>query len=168
MQKNYLVFLLLLVNGSISGLFAQQVSGTFHTNDKNAIAATVVKMFDGMRAGDSAMVRSVMMPGARLVSVGVGQDGKAKINETSLLQFLSAIGKPHTEVWDERISGGKAEIDGNLATYWCQYVFYLGNKFSHCGADALQLIRTENGWKIFQVTDTRRKDNCQMAAVPAK
>ena len=85
MQKNYLVFLLLLVNGSISGLFAQQVSGTLHTNDKNAIAATVIKMFDGMRAGDSAMVRSVMMPGARLVSVGAGQDGKAKINETSLL-----------------------------------------------------------------------------------
>jgi len=98
MHKIYLVFLLLLVSGAMSALFAQQVSGALHTNDKNSIAATVVKMFDGLRAGDSAMVRSVMMPGARLVSVGTGQDGKAKINETSLLQFLTAIGKPHTEV----------------------------------------------------------------------
>jgi len=67
MQKIYLLFLLLLVNGAVSALFAQQVSGALHTNDKNAIAATIVKMFDGMRAGDSAMVRSVMMLGARLL-----------------------------------------------------------------------------------------------------
>ncbi|PIQ22492.1 MAG: hypothetical protein COW65_02870 [Cytophagales bacterium CG18_big_fil_WC_8_21_14_2_50_42_9] len=168
MNKICLTFLLLLVMVAVSMVQAQQLSGAFQTNDKNAIAATVVKLFAGMRAGDSALVRSVMAPVARFVSVSVGPDGVVKTQETLLSNFLKAIGTPHAEVWDERISNGKAEAEGNLGTYWCQYTFYIGNKFSHCGVDAFQLIRTEKGWKIFQVADTRRKDNCNLSAGPTK
>jgi len=121
-----------------------------------------------MRAGDSAKVRSVLAPGARFISVGVAQDGVVKIQETALLSFLSAVGTPRTQVWDERISNGKAEVDGNLGTYWCQYAFYVDNKFSHCGVDAFQLVRIDKGWKIFQVSDTRRKENCNLSAGPTK
>jgi len=159
---------MLMSQGVVSSVLAQQFLASPGTNDKNAIAATVVKMFDGMRAGDSALVRSVMVPSTRFVSVTIGQDGIVTTNETPLIKFLSAVGTLHSEVWDERISSGRAEVEGNLGTYWCQYAFYLGNKFSHCGVDAFQLIRTANGWKIFQVADTRRKDNCNLAATPTK
>jgi len=167
-MKICFLVLFVLGNGAITVVFAQQKSGAIPTYEKNAIAATIIKMFDGMRAGDSAMVRSVLAPGARLVSIGTNQDGITQTHETPFGQFLTAIGSPHAEVWDERISNGKAEVDGDLGTYWCQYAFYVGNKFSHCGVDAFQLIRTPKGWRIFQVADTRRKDNCQVAAVPAK
>ncbi|MBI5914693.1 MAG: nuclear transport factor 2 family protein [Bacteroidetes bacterium] len=41
---------------------------------------------------------------------------------------------------------------------------------SHCGVDAFQLFKGENGWKITQISDTRRRENCQTepaADVPA-
>ena len=162
-------FLFLLAYSTFATAYAQQKVAAIPTMDKKAIEATALKMFAGMRASDSAMVRSVLAPGARLVSVGTAPDGDVKTTEMPFGKFLTAIGTPHAEVWDERISNGKAEVDGDLGTYWCQYAFYVGNKFSHCGVDAFQLIRTKKGWQIFQVTDTRRKENCNLvAATPVK
>ena len=162
-------FLFLLASCAFTTAYGQQKAATMPTMDKRAIEATVLKMFAGMRAGDSALVRSVLAPGTRLVSVSTGPDGDVKTTETPLSKFLASIGTPHPEVWDERISGGKAEVEGDLGTYWCQYAFYVGNKFSHCGVDAFQLIRTKKGWQIFQIADTRRKENCNLvAAAPVK
>jgi hypothetical protein len=51
-------------------------------------------------------------------------------------------------------------IDGNLASVWTDYKFYIGEKFSHCGVNSFQLFKGDDGWKIIYIIDTRRKDNC--------
>ena len=61
-------------------------------------------------------------------------------------------------MWDERIGDVEVHIDGGLATAWVPYAFYLGEEFSHCGANAVHLARTSEGWKIIHLTDTRRQD----------
>lgn len=149
----------------IGNLSAQKKPVQYITSpDAMAVDATIKKMFDGMRKGDSTMVRSVLATNMRLDGVGLNKNGEPVLRETPIKGFLTAVGTPHTEVWDERIWDGKIEIDGDLASYWCQYAFYLGDKFSHCGVDAFQLYRTKDGWKIFLLTDTRRKENCDLAA----
>ncbi|HFA51249.1 MAG TPA: hypothetical protein ENJ95_19730 [Bacteroidetes bacterium] len=35
---------------------------------------------------------------------------------------------------------------------------------SHCGVNAFHLFKSREGWKITQVTDTRRRNNCQTEA----
>ena len=42
--------------------------GTQLTEDERAIAAVVETLFDGMRAGDSTLVRSVFHPEVRMVT----------------------------------------------------------------------------------------------------
>ncbi len=150
---------------SILNLSAQKKPAKSNLSPEvTSIEATVKKMFDGMRKGDSAMVRSVLAKNVRFYGVGTNKNGETVLRESPAQGFLTAVGTPHSEVWDERIWDGKTEIDGDLATYWCQYAFYLGDKFSHCGVDAFQLYRTKEGWKIFLLTDTRRKENCDLAA----
>lgn len=68
-------FLFLLTYSTFATAYAQQKVAAIPTMDKKAIEATVLKMFAGMRASDSAMVRSVLAPGARLVSVGSARTG---------------------------------------------------------------------------------------------
>jgi hypothetical protein len=51
-------------------------------------------------------------------------------------------------------------MDGSLAAVWVDYAFYLNNTFSHCGVDSFHLVKTEEGWKIFNLVDTRRKSDC--------
>jgi hypothetical protein len=47
-----------------------------------------------------------------------------------------------------------------MASVWAPYKFYLGDKFSHCGVDVFQLMKTGDGWKIIYIVDTRRKGDC--------
>lgn len=106
------------------------------------------------------MVHSVMDATARLMTV-MEKDGKTIIHEGSIPDFLKAVGTPHEEVWDEQLDKYEVLIDDQLATAWTPYTFYHGGQLSHCGVNAFQLYRHESGWKIIQITDTRRKEGCE-------
>src|SRR5262249_30857905 len=113
--------------------------------DRAAALAVVRRLFDGMRAGDSAMVRGVVHPKAQRSSAGV-RDGKYVVQVDSIGGFLRGVGAPHTYVWDERTRNEVVHLDGPLAVVWAEYTFYAGDKLSHCGVDAFQIARTDAGW----------------------
>jgi hypothetical protein len=123
------------------------------------VRAVVDALFDAMRAGDGQALRALFHPEARLQSVGV-QDGARVLRTESIEDFVKAVGAPRDEVWDERISGFEARADGDLATAWMEYRFYVGERFSHCGVNAFQLFRGAGGWTVTQITDTRRREGC--------
>ncbi|MFP3594978.1 hypothetical protein SB689_23835, partial [Chryseobacterium sp. SIMBA_038] len=62
---------------------------------------------------------------------------------------------------EERIIIEAIHTDGNLASVFTPYSFYLKGKFSHCGANSFQLVKQNEEWKIQYIIDTRRKDNCK-------
>jgi hypothetical protein len=128
--------------------------------EEKAVIKVIDDLFDAMRAGDSILLKRVFYINANLSTV-MEKDGKAEIRNEDLKTFIKAVGAPHNQVYDERITSYEVKIDGKLATVWTDYNFYLGDKFSHCGVNAFQLVKTEEEWKIFQISDTRRKDNCK-------
>jgi hypothetical protein len=150
MKRTLIIILLLIIS---TGAFAQQT-------DTAAIKQTVNTLFDGMRKGDSTMLRSVFAKEMVLQSVSNNKEGKAVLSVEAADDFVKVIGTPHSAVYDERIVFGTIKIDGGLASVWAPYKFYLGDKFSHCGVDVFQLMKTADGWKIIYIVDTRRKDNC--------
>ena len=156
MTRLLLYFLLVF---SCSNLFAQT------TDEELAVKATIDRLFDGMRAGDSTIVRSVFDSTARLQTAFFDKDGKPVLRTGSIDRFVGAVGTPHDEMWDEKIWSFDVLIDGLLATAWTDYTFFLGKKMSHCGVNAFHLFKSENGWKITQITDTRRQDGCQTESI---
>ena len=74
--------------------------------------------------------------------------------------FVKAVGSPHQAMWDERTANAKIHVDGDLAMVWVDYTFYLGERKSHCGVDAFQLVKGADGWKVVTLVDTRRRENC--------
>jgi ketosteroid isomerase-like protein len=123
------------------------------------IVAVVRALFDAMRAKDTAAVRALMHPTARLVATGPTQQGTRSAREVSLEQFIgtvaSAPGRLDEKFWDPEV-----RLDADLATVWTPYAFYYDGNFSHCGVDAFQLARDESGWRIVQIADTRRTTGC--------
>jgi putative lumazine-binding protein len=119
----------------------------------------VQRLFDAMRAGDSAAARALFEPRTTLQSVASRQ-GVLTVSEDSVGMFMRAIGTPHAQVYDERIANERVLIDGPYAVAWVDYTFYLGDQKSHCGIDAFQMVRRPAGWRIFGLTDTRRRENC--------
>ena len=128
-------------------------------SDTAQVLAVVRRLFDGMRASDSAMVRSTMASIIRFAEVNE-RATPARIESDSVNEWLGAVARSNHR-WDERIYDAQVRVDGNLAQVWAPYTFYLDGKISHCGVDALELSRDASGWKITQLGDTRRRENCR-------
>ena len=131
--------------------------------EEQAVKDVIITLFKGFETGDSAKVHSTFAPGVTMATVLRDKANNPVLRrETSLDGMLKAIGTPHKEVWYEEIWNVKVQIDGDLAQVWCDYAFYVDKTFSHCGVDAFQLHKGKDGWKIFHLADTRRKDNCNI------
>ncbi|RYD99159.1 MAG: hypothetical protein EOP50_04435 [Sphingobacteriales bacterium] len=143
-------------------LFLTLCSAQAHAQSaEDSVRATINRLFDGMRRGDSAAIRAAFVPGAQLQTILVGRDGKTRIESEPIDSFVAAVGRPHKEIWDERIMFEPVRIDGPMAQAWTPYQFYAGDKFSHCGVDAYILARVGGEWKIQYLVDTRRRTGCQ-------
>jgi hypothetical protein len=128
------------------------------------VMMVVNRLFDGMRAGDSAMVRSTFHSTMTTASIFVDRQGEPAIRSGMPDEFVKAVGTPHDKEWDERIWNPVVHIDGRMATAWTPYAFHHGGDLSHCGVNAFQLFNGKDGWKIIRITDTRRRSGCEEAA----
>ncbi|MDR6807663.1 hypothetical protein J2Y45_004863 [Dyadobacter sp. BE34] len=144
----------------LANAFASAASAAMPPSDETDARQVVDKLFTGMRTGDSTAVRSVFTKTAALTSISKNAADSVITHKGSVDGFVKAVGTPHKEQWDERIYDVKVSIDGPMAVVWAPYKFYLGDKFSHCGVNVFNLIKTNTGWKINDITDTRRKDAC--------
>lgn len=129
-------------------------------DDRDAVLRVVRQLFDGMRARDAAAVRALFHPSAQLFSSSI-RDGTPVVTVVPIETFVNAVGRPGTELNDERTRNEIVQIDGTFASVWAEYAFYRGTTFSHCGVDAFHLAKDAGGWKIVAVGDTRRTDGCE-------
>ena len=154
MMKQFLFFVV------AAFLFSIPKTATAQSQDVKDVQATIEQLFDGMRASDSAMVAETFTKDAIMKRVATNEEGEVMVNSGNLTSFLNAIGSPKEQIWDERIGSYDINIDGNLATVWTPFEFYIGDRFSHCGVNSFQLVKKDGNWKIFFIVDTSRQSNC--------
>jgi len=136
---------------------------TWAQTNPDEIKEVITRLFNGMEKGDSAKVHSVFAEQVTMATISRDKNnGPRMSHESSIDGFLKSVGSPHPEIYYEEIWNLKIQIDGDFAQAWCDYAFYIGNKFSHCGVDAFHLHKGKEGWKIFHLADTRRKENCDI------
>lgn len=126
--------------------------------DEQAVLTVVRTMFDGMRSADSAAVRAVFAPGARFASVNA-RGGAAAIEYDTVDSWIRAIANSNRR-WDEQLYDVQVKVDGNMALVWAPYTFYLDKAVRHCGVDAIALLKGASGWRVTQLSDTQRRENC--------
>lgn len=134
------------------------------TPDEKQVTDVVNNLFKAMQTNDTVLFKSVFADQVTMATVAKNREGKLALErETGIRDFLKAIAKPNPRgAFNEEIWNMKVQLDGDFAQLWCDYAFYLGNTFSHCGVDAFHLVRTADGWKIFHLADTRRREGCKV------
>lgn len=129
--------------------------------EKNEVLNCINRFFDAFRKGDTVLMKKEMDKNLRLETIFT-KNGTTTIQRETASEFIKIIGQPRKNLWDERITSAKVEIDGELANAWCEYEFYVDTNFSHCGIDNIQLYKENTTWKIFALQDTRHRGNeCQ-------
>lgn len=129
-----------------------------------AVKQPIEQLFDGMRAGDSSAVRNAFLPNAGMYTAIWSKEGRPVLREGKLERFVAYVGQVEEGVMDEQIWSYDIRVDGLLATAWTSYSFFLNKELSHCGTNAFELFKTEGGWKISHITDTRNTEGCPTEA----
>ena len=133
------------------------VFGFSQISEEDLVKATINQLFNGMKTSDSVLIKKSFSKNAVLQTITkTGEVKNENIND-----FAISISKAEKQSLDERITFSNILIDGNLASVWTPYEFYYQSKFSHCGVNSFQLVKSNNEWKIQYIIDTRRKDNCK-------
>jgi hypothetical protein len=68
--------------------------------------------------------------------------------------FAKMISEAKGAEFVEKMSNKEVKINGDLGTVSGRYTFYVGDKFSHCGTNTFNLVKTEQGWKIANAAST--------------
>jgi putative lumazine-binding protein len=144
---------------AVAAALVHPLPAAAQTSDRDAVLATVQKVFDAMRTRDTALFSQAFDTSGRLV--GVSTRGTPAITLTTPAQFAAAVLRaPAGNVWNERIYDPEVKIDLPVAQVWAYYTFHLNTTFSHCGVDAFMLVKVGGVWKITQIADSRRTEGC--------
>ena len=125
-----------------SGLPAAQPESA----ERNDVLKTVQAFFDTMTAQDIEGARQVLQEQGRFHAMRL-RDGKPDVRAFSNEEYFADL-KASKRKMQERIWNPEVRISGLIATVWAPYDFWIDGKFSHCGVDQFDLIKTEGGWKI--------------------
>lgn len=155
-MKNIILSLFIVVNCTA---WSQQIEDT--------LSAQIDLFFNALETGDSALMRNIIHENIILTTTYAHPKTGQKVYRTEAKSdFLQAIGTPHTEKWEERVSNVEVKIDDNLAIAWMNYSFFVDDKFSHCGVNLFEFVKLDNIWVITHIIDTRRKNNCNESLSP--
>lgn len=150
-MKKTIIFALFLFGFQSQQIFAQE--------EKN-VEAVIVSLFDGMKNKDASLVENAFHKNALMHTVQ-SEEGTSTLGVNSVKDFINRIATtPANTILDERILDYQIKVDGDMASAWTPYEFYVNDNFSHCGVNSFQLIKTREGWKITYIIDTRRKMGC--------
>lgn len=153
-MKNNLILSLIFI-------LAMSVNSYSQFDDRSQIIANIKQMFEGMRQVDSTMLIPLFESDAKLESVFFNKNGETESRSSEIAGFITAVGKPREQLWDERIHHYDINIDGPLAIAWTPYSFYVDDTLSHCGVNVFTFVKQGSEWKIRQIRDTRKKADCQ-------
>jgi tetratricopeptide (TPR) repeat protein len=152
-KNRYLIFLIIII---VIGI---QFSWTSAHSEEQHVILAVEQFFKALEMRDAKLARDILMPEGVVYSVR-DEGGEKVIRATTHQQIIDSFGSS-SEKMLERMWDPKVLIHKEIAVLWTKYDFHRDGKFSHCGVDAFNLIKTPDGWKISGIFYTVEKEGCE-------
>lgn len=125
--------------------------------DEKAIKAVIQQFFEAMEKGDTSALLATCMPDPVFQTYMKDKEGNMQVYTENFADFVRFVGNPGEDRFKEKFEFEAVHSEVALASVWTPYTFYLNGKISHCGTNSFQLVKTNLGWKIQYIIDTRRR-----------
>lgn len=135
-------------------------------SDRALVIAAVQSFFDAMEKADADLARRILMPDARFFSAAE-RDGKMTVRPSDGDAFVASFSNPNRGKALERMWDPEVRVQGAIAQLWTRYDFHSNGTFSHCGVDAFNLVKTDEGWKIASAMWTMERTGCAASPLGA-
>ena len=153
MRLNYLeLFLGILL--SASALEGKPIMPA--SQDEALVLNAANDFFDAMRSRDQMRLERILLPAGSLFYETRNSDGSWKLKHLSNAKWLADYAKSTSRI-DEQPSRSKVKVFGPIAIISQQYVFSVDGQVRHCGTNILQLVKSEQAWRIANITWTEEK-----------
>ena len=123
---------------------------------EQAITTPIHQLFDGMREHDQQKILAQFSQQALLQRI----TAKGEIIDSDVKKFAESISKSSAKL-DEQLLSETVLHQGQLASVWTPFVFYLNDKISHCGTNSFQMVQINGEWKIQYLIDVAYQGDCQ-------
>jgi hypothetical protein len=121
-------------------------------DDRQAVLDAVDRLWAGMKAKSAEQIKAAFMPDGQLLAVDKDPKNPGALSTMRTFtgeQFAKLISEAKVPAdFIETMIDPEVKVTGDLALVTGRYTFYVGDKFSHCGIDTFNLVRTADGWKI--------------------
>lgn len=131
------------------------------TKAQKDVKKVIEIFFKGLHKGDSTIMKSTLHQNIKIQTTFTDREGKKQLKtETKKALLNSVANKKPENKYLEKLLSYDIKIDGNLASVWTPYEFYINDNFSHCGANSFQLFNNNGEWQIIYIVDMRRREGC--------
>ena len=127
-------------------IFVLPASGQMPT-EKAAPLAVVEKLFAEMAAANPAGILALGTPENQLVAIRKLRDGSSRVEVISGDAFSKMFTNKEA-ILREEMYAPQVEVEGDYAMVYGRYVFFVGERLSHCGVNQFNLVKVEGVWKI--------------------
>ncbi len=142
-------------------MFTIAINAQHQNREKLAIKKVIATFFEGLHKGDSSLIKSTMHATIKIQTTATNRKSEKRLKTEGKQQFLMTVANKNPEdTYLEKLLSYTIKIDGNLASVWTPYEFYLNGKFSHCGANSFQLFDNNGKWEIIYLVDMRKRQRC--------
>tara|TARA_B110000003_G_scaffold172618_1_gene172210 strand:+ start:53286 stop:53798 length:513 start_codon:yes stop_codon:yes gene_type:complete len=128
-------------------------------HEKIKILKVIDQFMQAVNSKDKEIFNKILYKGINRIVTNIDNDS---IRSTIVIDNDSSIANrmdPNKkEDFRERYWDANVITDGNIASVWAPYDFYLNGSFSHCGVDLFYLVKDDDAWKIAHFGYTRNKE----------
>ncbi|HKX57221.1 MAG TPA: nuclear transport factor 2 family protein [Xanthomonadales bacterium] len=131
--------------------------------EREAILAVTEKLFAAVNSQNPDDWRAFQLAQGTTLSFrppASGEPGHPELRITSNEEFIAGLQKNEHDYREFWTAEPTVLIRGPIAVVWGAYEFTIDGKFSHCGIDAIDLVKLEGEWKVANIMWTVEKDNC--------
>jgi len=139
----------------LSGTVVVQAQ-TANPDDRKAAAEVVTNLFAAMKAKSATAISGLFLKEGQLVAIDKPRtgDGPSTTRVFTGEAFAKLIAESKAGEFNEQMKDPEVKIFGDMALVYGRYTFHVADKFSHCGTNSFQLVRTADGWKIANAAST--------------
>ena len=138
------------------------ITGESVADDKADILAIADRLFDAVTAQDGEAWRPLLLNEGVNISIRVFADEQREQimrmrTNAQLIEGVSPSDRTYVERWT---SEPTVLIRGPIAVVWGPFDFTIDGQFSHCGVNAIDLVKTGEGWKVANLMWTHETEKC--------
>lgn len=157
-SKNLLLFILFLITSNFANAQIVDSVALFKSNDTIQIKYCINRFFEGLEKQDTVKLKEALYDELSLKTIVENTlEKKEKFVLETKEDLIKIVAKKRTVKIKEKLLSWEIHVDGRLASVWTPYEFYINKQPSHRGANNFQLVKTDKGWKIFSIVDTRHR-----------